>query len=119
MRYTPTLVLVIAFLIAIGITNGIYAFQQQSLFFAAICLLSLVSGLLLALRRAISRYPFFLLAALIMIWWLRTTLAIIEEGWPYMDPISSVISLIPGVLLISFCVVGSLYVYRISKRPAA
>jgi hypothetical protein len=119
MRYTPTLVLVIAFLLAIGITTGVYAFQRQSPFFAAICLLSLVSGLLLGLRRAIARYPFFLVAALITIWWVRTTLAIINEGWPYMDPVSSVISLIPGALLISFCVFGSLYVYRISKRPAA
>src|SRR5206468_3820148 len=103
MRYTPTLILVIAFLIAIAVTTGIYAFQQESAFFAVIGSLSLASALLLGLRRSAARYPFFVVAGLLAAWWIKTTIDIIKEGWPYMDPISSVISLIPGALLISFC----------------
>jgi hypothetical protein len=112
MRYTPTLILLVAFLVAIAVTTGIYGFQRQSVFFTLICALSTVSGFLLGLRRAAARYPFFVVAALIAVWWIKTTMEIISEGWRHMDPISSVVSLIPSALWLSFCLFGSIYVYR-------
>ena len=119
MRYSVTLIALVLFLVVMSLGTGYYVVQYQSLFFAAICVLAAVSAALLVLRGKTVRYPFFATAALIAYWWISTVVAIIREGWPYMDPISSAVSLIPGALLLTVCAVGSLYVYRITKHAAA
>ena len=119
MRYSVTLIALVLFLILMSLATGYYVVQYQSLFFGAICVLAAGSAVLLAFRRKVVRYPFFVTAALIAYWWIDTIIAIIKEGWPYMDPISSTISLIPGALLLTICALGCLYVYRITKHAAA
>ena len=119
MRFTLTLILLIGFLLAISAATAIYTIRHGSLLFAAICALSVASAVLLVLRKRFARYPFFVVAGLIAFWWSWTILGIIDEGWPHMDPLSSAISLVPGLLLISVCIFGSVYVYRVSRPPRA
>ena len=119
MRYSVTLIALLLFLALASITTGMYAVQYSSLFFAVTCLMAAASAILLGLLRPAARYLFYVTAALIAYWWIEAVIAVIREGWPYMDPISSVVSLIPGALLISICVFGSVYVHRITKRAAA
>jgi hypothetical protein len=118
-RYSVTLIALVVFLVLVSGVTGVYALRQESVFFTAICIVTAASAIGLALLRPIAKYLFFASAALIVYWWVRTIIAIVEEGWPHMDAISSAISLIPGALLISICVFGSVYVHRITRRSAA
>ena len=119
MRFTLTLILLIGFLLAMAAATAIYTIRHGSLFLATICTLSVASAVLLVRRKRSGRYPFFVVAGLIVFWWIRTILGIVDEGWPHMGPLSSAISLVPGLLLISVCIFGSVYVYRVSRTPRA
>ncbi|MES2932976.1 MAG: hypothetical protein V4805_05755 [Pseudomonadota bacterium] len=50
------------------------------------------------------------LALSISLWWLISTIRITISGWPYEDVLSSVISLVPGVLLILILAGSSLVI---------
>jgi len=110
------MVLLIGFLMVISAATAIYAVKLHSVFFGLICLIAGSGAILLCLRKPIGRYPFFVVAGLIVLWWSRTTLEIVSEGWPYMDTVSSVISVIPGFLLMSVCIFGSVYIHRITRK---
>jgi hypothetical protein len=119
MRFTIALGLIVAFLIAISATTAIFAIRQPSAFFAAVAVLSVASAVLLSLKKNLGRHVLLLTSSLIACWWLYTIAAIIRDAWPHMDPLSAAISLVPGLLLIAFCVFAPLYVYRLSKKSQA
>lgn len=114
-----TLILYVVSLVGFAGLTALSAFQSGSMLFGVCSLLFLLSALLLALRKPAARLPFFVVAATMILWWLYTMVLIVLEGWPHMDPISSAISLVPGIAFIAYFVAGSVYVFRLFKRPSA
>jgi hypothetical protein len=52
------------------------------------------------------------IAAATVVLWVVMVVRVALSGWPYSDPLSSVISLIPGLLLVLICISGSIVVRR-------
>ena len=72
--------------------------------------LPLVCGIGLLFDRAWARYLWYVLAACASIGWLVATVSTALHGWPANSAADTVIALLPGLLLVAFCVGGSLAV---------
>jgi hypothetical protein len=114
-----TLIIFVVSLLGFAGLTVFSAFQSGSMLFSATSLLFLLSALLLALRKPAAQLPFFIVAAIMIAWWSHSMVLIVLEGWPHMDPISSAISLVPGIAFIAYFVAGSVYVFRFFKHPSA
>jgi hypothetical protein len=77
---------------------------------------SLAGGVGLALRRRWSQYPVYLLALATVASWGYGTYSVWTKGWPYHDTVSSVISLLPGALLVALCFAGAWFVYSFFRN---
>src|SRR5947199_2276947 len=80
-------------------------------------LIAVAAGLLM--RRRWGEWLWYVFALGVVIWWGAGIVNILRVGWPYSEVSSSVISLIPGVALLSFCGFGSFAVYRAFRRNKA
>ena len=67
----------------------------------------------LALSKGWSRYLVYLVAAFTAGGWLYAVATLAASRWPYPDTLSSVISLVPGMLLVALCVLCSVFVRRL------
>jgi hypothetical protein len=104
--------LLIAVLVAYGSYTTWLAFTSQYWFllWSVACYGAAVG---LALSKRWSRYLVYLVAVFTAGGWLYVVGTIAVTRWPYPDVISSVISLIPGILLVALCVLCSIFVHRL------
>ena len=58
----------------------------------------------------------YLFAAALALGWIYAVWQVARRGWPYPDVLGTVLSLIPGVLLLSLCVGGAWIVHRQYRR---
>jgi hypothetical protein len=84
-------------------------------------LIALTGGVGLLLRKPWSQYPVFAVAASEVGLWFYAVARVALEGWPYADPLNSIISLVPGIMLLVICVGGSVVVrqYFVARASAA
>jgi len=74
--------------------------------------LALVAAVGLFMRKRWGQYLWYLIALTTAVLWVVTVVRVAISGWPYDDFASSVISLIPGLLLLTVCIFGSIAVTR-------
>ena len=77
---------------------------------------SLSVGIGLALERRWSQYPVYLLAFATLAGWGYATWSVWNQGWPYHDAESTVISLIPGAFLVTLCFAVSWFVFSFFRN---
>ena len=58
----------------------------------------------------------YLFAAALALGWIYAVWQVARRGWPYPDVLGTVLSLIPGVLLLSLCAGGAWIVHRQYRR---
>ena len=72
----------------------------------------LVTGVGLLMRRLWSKYLFFVIAITTVLGWLYSIAVIVGKGWPEPDAVSTIVSLLPGAMLLAACVLGCIIVQR-------
>lgn len=79
-----------------------------------VAVFALLGAIGLFLKKAWSRYFIYIFSILIIPWWLLLTiLMIVAKGWPYYTTTyESILGLLPGIFLCSFCVFSSWVSYK-------
>ena len=72
------------------------------------------SGLLLL--KVWAKYLAYVYAAGLSVSWVYAVWHVALQGWPYSDPLRTVLSLIPGTFLLLICAGGSYVVHRQYRR---
>lgn len=70
----------------------------------------------LFLNKSWSKYLVYLFAVTMSSQWIYVVWAINRSGWRYDDNKSNIISLLPGILLLTVCICSSAYVYKYFKN---
>jgi hypothetical protein len=63
-----------------------------------------------------AKFLAYLFAAALALGWIYAVWQVARRGWPYPDWLGTVLSLIPGVLLLSLCAGGAWIVHRQYRR---
>ena len=83
----------------------------------SVVLLVVAVGLFLSKRWA--QYLWYVMALVASLTWLITIVSLALSGWPQEDALTTIISLVPGLFLVTVCAVGSAIVakhYRSAKN---
>jgi len=108
-----------AFLLVASAYVGWWAVSSASFLWLLPAVLLLVVAFGLFLRKRWSQYLWYLIALAVSVSWVVSVVRVARSGWPYDNALSSVISLVPGLLLIAVCAGGSAVVanhFRASKN---
>jgi len=121
MKHPIIIYLVILIVLYLGL-NGYWAVLETlksensidpfSLVFAS---LSLIATIALYLRKNWSKYLIYSIALLTSGTWLLAIYVVAQNGWPYATIQETIISLIPGFLLLPICICGSIVVHKYFK----
>lgn len=121
MKHPIIIYLVILIVLYLGL-NGYWAVLETlksensidpfSLVFAS---LSLIAAIALYLRKNWSKYLIYSIALLTSGTWLLAIYVVAQNGWPYATIQETIISLIPGFLLLTICICGSIVVHKYFK----
>ena len=104
---------VIAFVIAaLSAYGGSLAFAANAYGQGVFSLVALVGAMALYSSHPKSRYFVYTASAAISIAWILSVLYVALTGWPSYDLLQSIISLIPGLLLLTACVGCSIHAAR-------
>ena len=104
--------LLAAFLIVVSGCVGWWSVVSAQWLWLVVAFAPLLVAIGVVLRRPWSEYLWYLIALSASVWWIVTVIRVAVSGWPYHDALSSVISLVPGVLLLMVCLFGSIAVRR-------
>ncbi len=121
MKHPIIIYLIIIILLYLGV-NGYLALYEIwksentidpfSFVFAS---LSIFGAISLYFRKNWSKYFIYLVALLTTGTWLLSIWVVVQNGWPYSTVQESIISLIPGFLLLTVCICGSIVVHKYLK----
>ena len=110
MRSLVAIRLLAAFLIVVSGYVGWWSVVSAQWLWLVVAFAPLLVAIGVVLRRPWSEYLWYLIALSASVWWIVTVIRVAVTGWPYHDALSSVISLVPGVLLLMVCLFGSIAV---------
>ena len=105
-------------LVAYGLYTLWLVKLYNSVWFLAWSIPCFVAAAGLMLRRSWAKYVFYVIAACTAGGWTIYVVWLALAGWPYRDAQSTVISLVPGLLLVALCVSASVYVHKYFKVRA-
>jgi hypothetical protein len=94
------------------------AYSSQNLSPIVGGLLAIVASVGLFLRRSWSQYFVYAVSTLSVLSWLWAIWMVVQHGWPYLTVAESLISLIPGIVLV-FLAVGISVVAQRAFRNAS
>ena len=77
--------------------------------YALFGIIGLVTGVALWLKKPWSQYLAYVLGALFIGSWMFTVWEVYERGWPYEGTLQTLLSLVPGILMV-IIVLGSCFV---------
>jgi len=83
---------------------------------AALGIIALLTAGGLLLLKAWAQYLAYVFAAGLSLTWVFGVWRIALQGWPYSDVLRTVLSLVPGTLLLLICAGGSYVVHRQYRR---
>ena len=107
-----TVKILAAFLLLVSGYLAWWAVSYAQLLWLLPAALSLAAGVGLFLRKPWSQFLWFAIALSATVFWLVSVTRVALSGWPYPDMLGSIISLIPGALLLALCIGGSVAVHK-------
>jgi hypothetical protein len=113
-----TIRLLAVFLVIIAGYVGWWSITSGQLLWLVLASVALVAAVGLALSKRWSQYLWYAIALGASVLWVVTVVRIAIAGWPYPDVVSSLISLVPGLLLLTVCIFGSIAVRRHFRQRA-
>ena len=75
-----------------------------------------VGAIGLFLRKRWAQYFWYGIALVACVWWVVSVLQVAISGWPQQSIASSIISLLPGLLLLTVCIGGSFAIAKHYRR---
>lgn len=81
-----------------------------------LCAVCAIGSVALWLKRPWSKYIVYTVATLFIVLWGLMIFRVYERGWPYETAIQSVISLAPGILMVSVALSSMVIVHRAFKN---
>jgi len=104
MRPKPASIRILAVLLAaIASVSALWALVVGAPAQATLATVGLIGAIALWSANPASRYVVYSAAAVIVGSWLYTVIHTAISGWPYQDTVSTVVSLVPGTLLLLLC----------------
>jgi hypothetical protein len=116
-----TIRLLAAFLLVVSAYLGWWSVSTASLFWFLPATVSLIAAVGLFLSKRWSQYVWHVGALVASLSWVVSIVRVALSGWPYHSTLSSIISLIPGLLLVAVCAGGSAVVanhFRANKNAS-
>ena len=108
--------LLAAFFAFFSLYSGSSLLYQRSLLVIAVGCLCGVAALGLWRERPWSRWVVYLISTLICVYFAWYVSALLQGGWPYDSTTRSVVSLIPGALLLMFGAAAAVHVARLFRK---
>jgi hypothetical protein len=108
-----------AFLLSVSGYLAWWAVSYLELLWLLPAVVSFVAGIGLFLRKAWSQFLWYAIALAVSVFWIVSVVRIALSDWPDPDILGSIISLIPGALLLALCAGGSVAVYRYFRSGSA
>lgn len=105
--------LLATFLLIVSAYFGWWAVSSTAWLWLFPALVALVGAIGLYLRKRWAQYFWYGIALIACVWWVVSVLQVVISGWPQQTIVSSIISLLPGLLLLTVCIGGS---FDIAKR---
>ena len=84
-----------------------WSFYAASFTFLPFALITLITAVGLLLSKRWSQYLWHTLALVVSVWWVIPIVRLMMSGWPDGDVPDTIISLVPGLFLITLCAGGS------------
>ena len=104
--------LLASFLLVVSAYVGWWAVSAASFLWLFPAVVTLIAGVGLFLRKRWSQYLWHALALVISVSWVVSIVRVALSGWPYDSALATVISLVPGLLIVAVCAGGSLVVAK-------
>lgn len=102
-----------ALLLIISIYFGYWAVNNSSPFWFVAVAIGVLTAYGLVTNKLWAKYFWFGIAALCSAFWLVSVGSIIAMGqWPYSTALDSIVSLVPGLVLLAICGAGSVAVHK-------
>lgn len=101
-----------SFLLVVSAYVGWWAVSAASFLWLLPAVVTLITAVGLLLRKRWSQYLWHTLALVISVSWVVSVVRATLAGWPYNNALATVISLVPGLLLVAVCAGGSVVVAK-------
>jgi hypothetical protein len=107
-----TIKLLATFLLVVSAYLGWWSVSAATLFWLLPASVSLIAAVGLFLSKHWSQYLWHVVALAVSLSWVVSIVRIALSGWPYDSALSTIVSLIPGLLLVAVCAGGSAVVAK-------
>lgn len=110
--------LLAAFLLIVSAYSGWWAVSSAAWLWLFPSVIALVGAIGLFLRKRWAQYFWYGIAFVACVWWVVSVLQVAISGWPQQTIASSIISLLPGLLLLTVCIGGSFAIAKHYRRES-
>ena len=100
------------FLLVVSAYLGWWAVSTASFLWLLPSAVTLVAAVGFFLSKRWAQYLWHVMAAVVSLWWVVSVVRVALSGWPYDSALLSVISLAPGLFLVTVCAGGSAVVAK-------
>ena len=107
-----TIKLLASFLLLISAYVGWWAISAASFLWLLPAVVTLIAAVGLFLSKRWSQYLWHALSLVVSMSWVISVVRVALSGWPYDSALPTVISLVPGLLLVAVCAGGSAIVAK-------
>ena len=108
--------LLAVFLLIVSAYLGWWAVSSAAWLWLFPSVVAFVGAIGLFLRKRWAQYFWYGIALVACVWWVVSVLQVAISGWPQQSIASSIISLLPGLLLLTVCIGGSFAIAKHYRR---
>ena len=87
-------------------------------FWILLSIVALIGTIGLYLHQRWAQYFWHGIALVACVWWVASVLQVAISGWPHQSIVSSLVSLLPGLLLLTVCIGGSFVIAKHYRRAS-
>jgi hypothetical protein len=117
-RRTMVIKLLATFLLIVAAYSGWWAVSAAAWFWLLLSMVALIGAIGLYLHKRWAQYFWHGIALVACVWWGASVLQVAISGWPQQSIVSSLISLLPGLLLLTVCIGGSFVIAKHYRRAS-
>ena len=101
-----------SFLLIVSAYLGWWAVSSTAWLWLLPALVAFLCAIGLFMQKRWAQYLWHVIALVSCAWWLVSVVLVAVSGWPHATTLDSVISLLPGLMLLAVCIGGSVAIAR-------